>query len=482
MACEPIRSEMLPRQAETMRLTAVSVVRLMARDPRGALAPAQRAVALEPDAAIAHDQLSVVWNALGVEPKASEEIARTFILSRTFPLRERLNAEMRYWMSLNRWDDALGRAQQQYAMRPQVLDGGLQVVALLKGRGRMEDATALVHELQRLPAPLGDDPRIDLELATSNLPRAEAEAAFARARAKLLARGPKDLLSSLRAFERDRAYAEGDLDSAERQTRQRVAEALAPTNPQMLTWELHLWAAMRFHGRGDVAGAIALLTAELALLEQTGIVHQRANFHLLWGNVFQALDQPEAAQRSQEQALAVFRQACSHGCEVYAVTNLASGALEDGRLGDVERQVRRGLELLVAWPNPPMEGRLRTLLGEVLLGQGDLAGAAAELERAAPLDAGDPNMNGWSQLLRARLSAASGDRALAETQVREAIRDFEIHRRGDRLFAARLLLGELQLGHDRAAGKKTLGDLEREASAAGYRFMARKAREALSRR
>ena len=142
----------------------------------------------------------------------------------------------------------------------------------------------------------------------------------------------------------------------------------------------------------------------------------------------------------------------------------------------------QGLAELGDKPGTNSELAARTVLALAALAQGHKETAAAEVHRAAgPLAAcADRGLRLQSAVAVARVHAATGQTRQAAGELRAALAEAE--RNGLRPVAleARLALGELEAGAGEPAGRERLAAVARDAAAAGYGSLARRAQAALS--
>src|SRR5208283_965977 len=128
---------------------------------------------------------SDAWAHLGYGSKAREEAKRALDLSGHLPKGEQLLIEASYWELLSNWPKAVEVYRSLFQLHPDSLEYGLYLAGA-QYQLKPEDALATLKVLRQLPAPAGDDPRIDLVEASAQVTQniAAAQAAAKRAVAK----------------------------------------------------------------------------------------------------------------------------------------------------------------------------------------------------------------------------------------------------------------------------------------------------------
>ncbi len=220
--------------ASAMREYSEGLAALRRGDPMVARGHLETAVAADPQNALIHSALAEAWTALGYGTRANEEDRRAFDLAGSLDRLDQLGVEARYRASVRQWDRAIEIYGTIFKLFPDSLDDGLNLArAQWKGQ-RVADAQVTLNELRRLPKPVGNDPRIDLNEAsavgtlddythTRTLAHQAAQEAKARgarylfARARLLEGGAMQNLndpnfSAVQAEARQTCEAIGDRD------------------------------------------------------------------------------------------------------------------------------------------------------------------------------------------------------------------------------------------------------------------------------
>ncbi len=166
----------LPSEPQAARLYAEALDQLRASRPRAARELLQEAARRAPDNALVHSALSQAWEAEGFGERAAEAAGRAFELSSPLPREDRLAVEGRYRETTGDWPAAIEVYRELSDYFPDDLDYGLRLVAAQIAARDAPGARGTLDGLRQLPAPISEDPRIDLAEAAA----AGLESDFAR--------------------------------------------------------------------------------------------------------------------------------------------------------------------------------------------------------------------------------------------------------------------------------------------------------------
>ena len=157
----------LPSNPDAARLYSDGLSKLRLFEALAARELFERAVAAEPNFSLAHSALGSAWSALGYDNNAQLEAKKAFELSTNLPREQRLWVEGRYRESTYDWPKAVDVDKTLRDFFPDNLDYGLQSAVAQTAASQGKDALATIADLRKLPAPVRDDPRIDLAEATA---------------------------------------------------------------------------------------------------------------------------------------------------------------------------------------------------------------------------------------------------------------------------------------------------------------------------
>jgi eukaryotic-like serine/threonine-protein kinase len=416
-----VRAE-LPSDPEVAKLYAEGLADVRVFNYLPARELLEKAVAEDPQFPLAHSALASALSGLGYDAKARDEAKKAFDLSGGLNREERLVIEGRYRAVSNQWDQGLEVYRTLFGLFPDNLDYGITLTTCEAMVGKGDDLQATLSALRQLPAPQGQDPRIDLadanwaesisdfkresstaakavERAQSlgeNLLAAQAQLAEATAQWKL--GSPQQALVTLKEAQ-NTFEAKGDRGS--------VAEALEVT-AEVLSDQGNLTGARENHEQalqirratGDQGGVAASLN-DLALLKwQQGDL--------------------EGAKKMYEQALTSFREVGDQVGVGNALNNEANILYDQGDLGAARRMYEDSSAKFADIGDKGGQTLGLLNIGLILSDQGDLAGAKSRDQQAATIA---EQLGTRSQ--RATALAALGDVAYLSGNLDEARRDYE---------------------------------------------------------
>ncbi|MBI2214109.1 MAG: protein kinase [Acidobacteria bacterium] len=296
-----------PQSPEVIRFYAEGLALLRDFDALGAKERLEKAVALEPDFALAHSSLAEAWSTLGYDKRAVEQAQRALDLSKTLGREDSLAIEGRLRAMQKDWKKAGKVYSVLHGFVPDDLEYGMRLAEARAMAGDLAGARDAIRDLRSLPLPLSADPRIDI---------ADAEVARVRLDGVAVAH-----LSKV-------AIDKGTL---------RGATLLVARSQVLLGWALRLAgryddalqtleAAKATYGKSGDVGRVAL--AEM----QIGVVHFYA------GNFASARGRFDGAKAT-----------CSRigwrSCEASVLNSLAGMAWIEGRYADAEKSLREGFAI-----------------------------------------------------------------------------------------------------------------------------------------
>lgn len=296
----------LPANHDAARFYSEGLGKLRLFDALAARDLFEKAIATEPRYALSHAALATAWATLGYDENARSEAKRAFELSSNLPRAERLLVEGRYYETLKNWEKAIEIYRALVAFFPDSLDYGLALAQAQVSGGKGKDALETVEALQKLPPPLGDDPRIDLaesRAAESLGDYRRDQASCVRAAQKARALGASLLLAEARS---DQAWALSNLGSSDEAV-QAAAEAKqifdAADDQRGVAKAINL-SGIALENKGDSVGAKKMYEQALATFRRIGNKLGVANELDDLGDVLLALGDPNGARQKYEESLA----------------------------------------------------------------------------------------------------------------------------------------------------------------------------------
>lgn len=374
----------LAASPEAARLYAEGLQKLRLFDPVEARDLLARAVAADPGHAPAHSALAAAWAALGYDGKAREEARAALDRAGGLPEEEKLLIQGRYFETVQDWGQAAEIYWNLFSLFPDNLDYGLRLADVQTSAGRAEEALATATALRALPAPVNQDPRIDLAEAVAAGARADfkrQQTAAARASERGKAQGSPLLVAQARLLEcralrnlgqADRALAaceEGRRLYADAGDRSGVAEALTH-------------AANVHYDRGDLPGAAGLYEQALTTYQELGNRGGEAGALNNMAVVLKSQGNLDRARQLYEDVLAICREIGSRSGEAFALNNLAGVLLRRGELGRAEELFSQALAIRREQGDRGGEAYALDNLGVVLRKRGDLSAARTRHEES----------------------------------------------------------------------------------------------------
>jgi eukaryotic-like serine/threonine-protein kinase len=336
-----------PANREAQRLYSEGLARLRAFDPPGALDFLQRAATADPESPVIHSALSQSWSVLGYDGRAVAEARKALDLAKSLPREDRLAIEGRLHKAAKDWEKASQTYRSLWTFFPDVVDYGLQLAESLLASGRGVEAADALAVLRKLPAPAGEDPRIDLVEARN-------------------------------------AMRLGDFP-----TEMRAAETAAKKGGKS---GQSLVVAQALIYQGDALLKLGRTQEAILLFRESADLCEKAGYQ--WG-VGQALSNVaggllvlgdlEGAQKANEDSLAIAQRlgsAIGIAAQFHALGELHR---DRGELAEALPLLQQSREWCVRMGDRLREAQAINTLGTVLLGRGDLKGAQRRFERALDL-------------------------------------------------------------------------------------------------
>lgn len=417
-----------PANPEAARLYAEGIARLWAMDGMAARDLLARAAGIEPDHPMIHRALARAFSSIGQERLAREEARRAYETSSGLPREARLAIEADHWLLSGQPAKAVEILRALRAFFPDRLDHGIRLADALLAAGQPADAYAYLAELRKLPAPLGEDPQIDLAEARIGCTSGEFPRCLEMSqRAALRARqqGVRLLLAQALYFE---AFA-------------RVRRGEAALALPLLEQARDIWAADGDH------------------LHEAHAVNAIGGVHYNYGRV-------RKARVAYADGLAICRKVESAPCQVIGLTNLSLIDLHLGDLASARRLGEEARRTADQAQNRSMVTMAGLDLAVLTLFEGDIENTVAGARRVQ----GEAEANGElaiaanARWVLAEGLLASGQPVAAEAELREAL---GVCQRTDLKFLELIVLGSLARCRLAADDRDVASRTAREATALG---------------
>jgi DNA-binding winged helix-turn-helix (wHTH) protein/tetratricopeptide (TPR) repeat protein len=452
----------LPTKSETAKLYSEGLVRLRAFDALKARDLLQSAIAVEPNYALSHAALATAWAQLGYDENAKAEAKNAFDLSSNLSRAEHLLVEGRYQETSRDWDKAAEIYRALFEFFPDNLDYGLSLANAEYRANKWKDTLATVDALHRLPAPLREDPRIDLaeqDAARSLGDTTRSEQALARAVENAQAAGASLLLAKARLgqswlFENLGRFSEAE--AAVREAKQLYIAA----NDRGGVAEATTIGAIALKNQGNYVGAKEGYEEVLGLYRQignqTGLAGENDNI----GDILVYLGDLDGARRGYAAALAIYHELGDQNGEALAKNGLGDVFLALGNHQQALEMFESAFEICGRIGN---RGRQAVALdGEAGVHRlrGDLGQAIREEAQARTIfeEIGDKTEVAHVDLHIAELFLDESNSVQAALLARHAAEVFEKTKGTSGEASANLLLARTLLMNGRIADATTLVD------------------------
>lgn len=417
----------LPAEPEAARLYAEALDKLRDSQPHAARELLEQAARRAPENALVHSALSQAWEAEGFGARAAQSARRAFELSSPLPREDRLAVEGRYRETTGDWPAAIEVYRNLSEYFPDDLEYGLRLVEAQVSARDARGALLTLEDLRRLPAPISEDPRIDLaEAAAAGLESsfdrqidaarraaeraATMDAGLLVARARLIESQAQRALGQLAAAETAASEAHdlyagldhptgtaqaltalanvyfdrGELDDAADRYR-RVIDDYRRLGDQSGTASGLNNLAMVLRKRGDLDAAQSLYEEAATIFENTGDNLARSFALNNLGVLLVARDRLAEAGRMFESSRAIWEQLGNRSGLAYSLNNIAAVRHLTGDLGESRTLHEQALQIRRETGEKGGEATSLTNLADVLRDLGELEQAESSLRRALQL-------------------------------------------------------------------------------------------------
>ncbi|MEX0881248.1 MAG: protein kinase [Thermoanaerobaculia bacterium] len=413
----------LPSHPEAARLYAEGLAKLRLFDDMAARDLLEKAVAADPQHALAHSALAAAWSALGYDGRAREQGKTAFDLSGSLARETRLLVEGRFRAMNNEWERTIEIYRSLFTFFPDNTDYGLHLASAQTRAGRGNDALATIAALKK--AFPREDARIALAeaetaRALSDFPRVEKAAV--RAVAIGGAQGARLLVAGALLLQASALRNTGDPKQAmvPAEEARRLYEAAGDRGGVAAAF--NSLGSSRYD-QGDLSGARKAYEGVLSTARAIG--NKRAEAGALDNIASVVGDQGDlaTAQRLSEQALAIFREIDDKAGEAETLNNLGAGLVVQGNFRGARAMFEAALPL---YQETGDEGGLAIALtntAEMQANEGDLAGAAASNQRSLEIfrDSGQKSKAVYPLVGLAGARFASGDLGQARKMLEEGL-------------------------------------------------------------
>ena len=415
----------LSSNANASRFYSEGIAKLRLFDSLSARDLLQRAVAEDPDYALAHSALAQAWSSLGYDQKAQAEAKRAFDLSASLPREQHLWIEGHYDEAIHQGDKAVEVYRTLWNLFPDNLDYGLRLAAAQTNGGKAQEALKTVAAMRKLSPPASEDPRIDHAEAAA----AESLGDLKRQQSAASAAAEKAAQQGARFLMAAALYSEGWALQNLGQFRDsmRVAEQSEQIFKSLgdrtgVSRVLNLTGSALM-STGDLEGARKKFQAALSISRETGSKQGMSTATNNIANVLLVRGDLSGAQKMYEQAVSLFHEVGDKDYEGYALNNLASVTTQQGNWFTATKISDQALRLFREVNDK--DGMAYALVGvaSALEVHGDIPGARKNYEESLNFarETGDKSIGAYATYGLCHVEALAGDLHTAKKQCLDAL-------------------------------------------------------------
>jgi tetratricopeptide (TPR) repeat protein len=368
-----------------------------------------QAVKADPAFPLTHAALSEAWGHLGYRVKSISEARQAVQLSKGLPQEDALAMQARYRQSINDWQKAADDYQMLFTLFPDRVDYGLHLAYAQMNINRRVSLQT-INALRKLPAPLSNDPRIDIAESAAwmnddlHLARAAAERSVEKAKAQgsngLMTVGYGMMCQSGGSVSFQQAKA--DCEKA----RQGYAAAGDRNNAARTLNDL----AGFYYGAGDLSGAASMWKLAEQDFQNVGDVQGMSAAANNLGDVAMLEGDLSTAEKYLKKSVPGYEQIGDKDGIARATIDLGELALHQGMLSVAETNYRQAIKLATKISDKDAQASATAGLGDVLTEQDNLADARKTYLQALDLakNTGDAHLEQDLKIKLARVSIEEG--------------------------------------------------------------------------
>ena len=459
----------LPSKSQTTKLFSEGLAKLRVFDTLAARDLLRKAAEAEPEYALSHAALASAWEQLGYDEKAQAEAKKAFDLSSNLSRAERLLVEGKYRETSRDWGKAIEIYRALFDFFPDNLDYGLALTNSQLMSNKWRDALTTIETLRALPAPLRDDPRIDLaenDAARSLGDMRRAEAALARAAEKAQAAGASLLLAKTRreqAWLFENSGKQAEVEGAVREAKQLYVAA----NDRLGVAATATLEAIALERQADYLGARKKYQESLDIYRESGNKASLSNEYDNLGDILFYLGELEGARQNFGAALATYREIGDQNGVALAQIGLGDVLLAKGKHAEAKEMYESSLEICHQLGSRGRQAVALDGAANALRMEGDLEGARKRYSEAISIfeEVGDKSEEAHVRLHLAETFLDEGKGAEAESLIRQSADVFGQTKAGRYLVESNLLQTNALAAQGRNAEARTLIDQVTKAAA-----------------
>jgi len=450
----------LPANPQAAQFYAEGVARLRAFDPAAGRSLLEKAVAADPNHALAHSQLAAALKLAGYDAQAAAEAKKALDLSHNAPRTEQLLIQGRYQLLTH---DLAGAIQSYRTLRdffPDDIEYGLLLASAQIKAGSAKDALDTLARLRELPPPQSEDARIDVTESIAaeslgDLARSEREAAVAVSKAEL--QGNRLIMAEALQKEGYAVDHLGDPNRAmelfvrARDLRQAAGDELGAASA------LHSIAMVQYNV-GDFESARTSFEDALGVFRKLGAMWDVASCSHNLAVLLQDSGDLQGSKQALEEALRIQTEMNDERGIAADLDDLGNVMLMIGDLSRAQQMKEEALEKFRHVGNKVGEAITTNNLGEVFLARGDLTAARQNFDRSLELKraAGYKKGIGYSLFDIAEVLRREDRLADARSRAEQSLSDRKEIGNEVEVAESELQLAEISLQQERATDAESL--------------------------
>jgi eukaryotic-like serine/threonine-protein kinase len=443
----------LPSTGPTTRLYSEGLAKLRVFDALAARDLLLKAVAAEPSFALSHAALATAWAQLGYDRNAQAEAKKAFDLSANLPRAERLLAEGRYREMSRDWPKAIEIYRALFDFFPDNLEYGLALANAEVAANQWKQGLDTIAALRSLPAPLGDDPRIDFAenaAARSLGDTQRAEAALARAAEKAKSAGASLLLARTR---REQAWL-FENSGKEEQVEPAIEESkrlCLAANDQLGVAQSATLEGITLERQGDYLSAKGKYEEALSIHKSRGAKLGMGSQYDNLGDIFLYLGDLTSAREQYQNALAIYEEVGDQDGVALAKLGIGDALFAAGKHVQAKELYEEALHICRANGDRSRQAAALSALARVLRIEGDSESARKNNGEALALfeSVGDKSEAEHVRIQLATILLDEGNIAAAADMGAQAVRAFAAIKSGRYQAEAELILSQALLNQGR---------------------------------
>lgn len=320
-----------PATTDAIRFYSEGLAKLRTYDYRAAIDLLQKAVAADPNFALAHSALSDAWGD-SHHDQYKEEAKRAFDLSGNLSKEDRLWIEGHYRATIHEREKALEIARTLFDLHPDNLEYGLRFAERQMGSDKSQEALNTLEALRKLPPPERDDPRIDLDegdSASSISNWSMVQAAYQRALKKGTDSGARLIVAA--AIQREAwEYERQSKPEQAMASLEQAADIYAGVGDRDSQASVLTSVAALFFDRGDIARAEKMYREARDIHAQIGDDDALSWDLIRLAHARMRQGDPKDARDSFQQALAISRKAEVSAAELISLQGIGDTLARQG--------------------------------------------------------------------------------------------------------------------------------------------------------